>query len=141
MTPLFRHSLTEITLAARAALAIAGAHLQVRLRPIAAMRRWAAPPAQRTANQDALLLAFRRAANRLPGTCLIRALALQRFLALHGCSSEMRIGVAPGSAGLLAHAWLTDGQRILIGGGEEAETFTVLTTWSDDAIAATRRVQ
>lgn len=141
MMPTFRHSPTEITLAARAALTIAGAHFQVRLRPIAAMRRWASGPVQRTGNQEALLLAFRRAANRLPGTCLIRALALQRFLALHGCPSELRIGVAPGSAGLLAHAWLTDGQRILIGGGAEAETFTVLTTWSDAAIAATKRAQ
>ena len=141
MMPMFRHSLTEIALAVRAAATIAGAHWQVRLRPIAAMRHWASPPARRTGHQEALLLAFRRAANRLPGTCLIRALALQRFLALHGVSSELRIGVAPNSTGLLAHAWLIDGERILIGGGKEAETFTVLTTWSDADIAATKRAQ
>lgn len=141
MKPMFRHSLTEVVLAARAAVAIAGAHWQVRVQPIDAMRRWASPSTRRSEHRDELLLAFRRAANRLPGTCLIRALALQRFLALHGCSSELRIGVAPGSTGLQAHAWLTDGQRILIGGGEEAETFTVLTTWSDAAIAATKRAQ
>lgn len=139
--PIFRHSLTEIALAARAAAAIAGAHLQVRLQPIAAMRSWAAPPMRRSGNQEALLLAFRRAANRLPGTCLIRALALQRFLALHGWASELRIGVAPGPSGLLAHAWLLDGEQILIGSGPEAETFTVLTTWSDAAVAATKRAQ
>ena len=139
--PVFRHSLTEIALAARAAAVIAGAHVQVRLRTIVAMRRWAAPPARRTGNQDELLLAFRRAANRLPGTCLIRALALQRFLAVHGCRSELRIGVAPSPGGLQAHAWLIDGEQILIGAGEEADTFTVLTTWSDAAVAATKRAQ
>ena len=141
MKPAFRYSLTEIALAARAAALIAGAHLQVRLRSIEAMRHWATPPAKRTESLDDLLLAFRRAANRLPGTCLIRALALQRFLAGHGHSSELRIGVAPAPTGLLAHAWLLGGERILIGGGEEAETFTVLTTWSDAAVAATKRAQ
>ena len=141
MSPIFRHSLPEIALAVRAAMTIAGAHLQVRLRPITAMRTWATPPARRSAQRDALLLAFRRAANRLPGTCLIQALALQRFLARHGWPSELRIGVAPGSAGLLAHAWLIDGDLVLIGDGHEAETFTVLTTWSDAAVAATRRAR
>lgn len=120
---------------------IAGAHIQVRLRSIDAMRQWALPRASRTGSQDELLLAFWRAANRVPGTCLIRALALQRFLSVHGFASELRIGVAPGPSGLLAHAWLLDGERILIGGGQEAETFTVLTTWSDAAVAATKRVR
>lgn len=141
MNPIFRHSFAEIALAARAGATIAGAHLQVRLRPVAAMRKWSSPPAQRTKQLDQLLLAFRRAANRLPATCLVQALALQRFLALHGHSSELRIGVAPGPSGLRAHAWLIDGKRILIGGGPEAETFTVLTTWSDTAVAAAKRAQ
>ena len=141
MPVFFRHSLTEIKLAVRAAAMIAGAHLQVKLRPIKAMRQWALPQASRTGSQDELLLAFWRAANRVPGTCLIRALALQRFLSVHGFASELRIGVAPSHTGLLAHAWLLDGERILIGGGQEAETFTVLTTWSDAAVAATKRVQ
>ena len=117
MKLIFRYSLHEITLAAQAAATIVGAHLQVRRRPIDTMRLWALPAAQRTENRDELLVAFCRAANRMPGTCLIRALALQRFLALHGCSSELRIGVAPSSTGLLAHAWLLDGDRVLIGGG------------------------
>jgi len=138
---IFRHTLTEVTLAVRAAAMIAAAHLQVKLRPIEAMRQWALPRASRTGNRDELLLAFLRAANRVPGTCLIRALALQRFLSVHGFESELRIGVAPGPTGLLAHAWLLDGERILIGGGREAETFTVLTTWSDAAAAAAKRVR
>ena len=91
--------------------------------------------------QDQLLIAFGRAANRMPGTCLVRALALQRLLALHGHTSELRIGVAPASSGLAAHAWLIDGDRILIGGGQEAETFTVLATWSDAAAAAANRAR
>ena len=141
MSIFFRYSLTEIKLAVRAAAMIAGAHIQVGLRPIVAMRQWALPRARRTGSQDELLLAFRRAANRVPGTCLIRALALQRFLSVHGFESELRIGVGLGPTGLLAHAWLLDGERILIGGGREAETFTVLTTWSDAAVAAAKRVR
>ena len=140
MMPIFPHySLTEIKLAVQAAAMIGEAHLQVKLQPINAMRRWALPRASRTGRQDELLIAFWRAANRVPGTCLIRALALQRFLSMHGFTSELRIGVAPGPTGLLAHAWLLDGERILIGGGQEADTFTVLTTWSDAAVAATKR--
>lgn len=141
MKLIFRHSLSEIALAARAAATIAGAQLQLKLHPVAAMRKWATPPARRTGQQDQLLIAFGRAANRMPGTCLVRALALQRLLALHGHTSELRIGVAPASSGLAAHAWLIDGDRILIGGGQEAETFTVLATWSDAAAAAANRAR
>ena len=129
MSPLFRHSTGEVLLAVRAAQAILGARLQLRWRSIEHMRAWATPRLRRIGTKPELLTAFRRAAARLPGTCLVRALALQRLLAEHGHLSELRIGVAKGDGGLLAHAWLVDGQEILVGGGSEAESFTVLANW------------
>ena len=133
MSRLLCHSPRESALAARAARAIAGAHVQLRWRSIEAMRQWATTRARRDCPREDLLTAFRRAAARLPGTCLVRALALQRLLAEHGHSSELRIGVAKGAGGLVAHAWLVDGAEVLIGGGPEAATYTVLANWPDAA--------
>ena len=129
MSPVFRYDPGEILLAARAAHAILGAHIQLRLRSIEVMRSWATQEATHNCPRDELLVAFRRASARLPGSCLVRALALQRFLADHGHCSELRIGVARSEAGLMAHAWLVEGKQILVGDGEEAATFTVLASW------------
>ena len=47
------------------------------------------------------------AARRIPGaTCLVQALAAQVLLARHGHVAELRIGVAPATEGISAHAWL-----------------------------------
>lgn len=129
MRPLLRHSLRDILLAGRAARALLGAQVQLRWRSVAAMRGWATAPGPLAGSKAELLTAFRRAAARLPGTCLVRALALQHLLARHGHVSELRIGVARGAGTLLAHAWLVDGTEVLVGGGDEAETFTVLAQW------------
>lgn len=129
MIRMLKYDLDEILLAARAASAIAGAHVQLRLRSIEAMRSWATPSASRTRARADLLVAFRRASERLPGTCLIRALALQRLLAEHGHASELRIGVARSESGLMAHAWLASGDEILIGDGDEARTYALLAAW------------
>ena len=127
-TPL-RHNLRDLTLAARAARVIMGAHMQLRWRSIQSMRAWATTRSRRIGAKPELLDAFRRAAARLPGTCLVRALALQRLLAEHGYASELRIGVARADDRLLAHAWLIDASEVLVGGGHEAETFKVLANW------------
>ena len=129
MIALLRHSPREVALAARAARAIVGAHVQLRWRSIEDMRAWATPQQRRIGAKPELLTAFRRAAARLPGTCLVRALALQRLLAEHGHRSELRIGVARGPGGLLAHAWLVGEGEVLVGGGHEAATYTVLAQW------------
>ena len=42
----------------------------------------------------------------LPMTCLPRALTLQGLLNRHGISSLLRIGIARGPGGVLAHAWV-----------------------------------
>jgi len=124
-----RYRPQEFVLGAEALLALAGALVQVRFRSIEAMNRWALPARRDLRSLDELLLAFRRAADRFGGTCLVRALALRRFLARHGHETELRIGVASSPSGLKAHAWLLEGERILIGDGDDAATFTVLTTW------------
>ena len=126
---LLRHNPREVALAARAARAILGAHMQLRWRSIEDMRAWATTRPRRIGDKPSLLTAFRRAAARLPGTCLVRALALQRLLAEHGFASELRIGVARGEGVLLAHAWLVDDSAVLIGGGPETATYTVLAKW------------
>ena len=129
MRSLFRYAPGDVVLAGRAAGAIVGAYAQLRWRSVDAMRNWATPHARHQGEQARLLLAFRRASDRLPGTCLVRALALQRLLADHGHASELRIGVARSGTGLMAHAWLVQGDRVLVGAGQEAETFTVLASW------------
>jgi hypothetical protein len=43
---------------------------------------------------------------RVPATCLERSLVLQRWLAAHGRSLDVVIGVRAPSTGFTAHAWL-----------------------------------
>ena len=134
-----RLTVQEVALAAQAALVMLEAHYRLRRTSVDEMRRWAtvetgAP--SRVDTRDQLLLAFRRAANRLGGTCLVRALALQRFLARRGHPSELRIGVARTARGFEAHAWLVDGEDILEGGGQEAEEFTLLAAWPSGRVSS-----
>ena len=58
------------------------------------------------------------ASRRVPwtATCLTLALAAQVMLARVGRPTELAIGVAKGGDGrLLAHAWLQNGKRIILG--------------------------
>jgi hypothetical protein len=64
-------------------------------------------------------LAIRRMAVRVPwrATCLVQALAAQRWLARHGIASEIVLGARrAGDKGIDAHAWLKAGDRIVVGG-------------------------
>jgi hypothetical protein len=68
-----------------------------------------------SANQ--LILAIETASRYVPGaTCLSKALAARILLAEYGYRSNLGIGVARNNGRLKAHAWLEDGDRILIGG-------------------------
>lgn len=50
-------------------------------------------------------------------TCLVRAIAGQRLLAMKGYGSEIRVGVCnSGDTGFEAHAWLKVGDTIVLGG-------------------------
>lgn len=124
----------EIRIAAKAASILVEARLRLRLTSVAAMRDWASEVGEPSLPRNELLLGFRRAANPLGGTCLVRALALQRLLSLHGHASELRIGVGHTEAGFEAHAWLVDGDTILEGAGEEAASFTQLAAWPTDLV-------
>jgi hypothetical protein len=62
--------------------------------------------------------AVHRVARVIPrATCLTQALATLWMLAGRGYTGTLRVGVKPGSdGGLLAHAWVEHGTRIIIGG-------------------------
>lgn len=50
--------------------------------------------------------------------CLVQALVGRWLLARRGIETEIRIGVTKNGQALLAHAWLEQGGRILLGGAE-----------------------
>ena len=53
---------------------------------------------------------------RFSGTCLANALATQTLLKEYGHSSKIRIGVARKAGHFTAHAWVEQGDDIVIGG-------------------------
>lgn len=76
------------------------------------------------ARARAAALAVRRACRRLPwqNRCLARALALRLMLAWRGVACTIRFGVRKQDGGVRAHAWLSIGPHVLIG-GEDADGF------------------
>ncbi|MBK8482337.1 MAG: lasso peptide biosynthesis B2 protein [Proteobacteria bacterium] len=99
----------------------------------AAAGRRAGPLASASVGGDrvaAIVRAVDRAARALPGasSCLARALVAQRLLRRAGVAAELRIGVArDGSrAGLAAHAWVVDGERVLVGDQAQPERYEPL---------------
>ena len=130
-----RLTIREITLAAQAALVLLEARYRLRHTSVDQMRRWAITRGKQSGARADLLLAFRRAAARLGGTCLVRALALQRFLSKHGHPSELRISVGRTQERFEAHAWLVDGEEILEGDGREAAEFTLLAAWPTEELS------
>lgn len=128
-------TLREVALFVEAGVTILEARYRLSRSSIDQMRGWVVIEAHKRRTIDdraSLLLAFRRAALRLGGTCLVRALALQRILSKRGYPSELRIGVARTAKGFEAHAWLVDGTEILVGAGQEANEFRVLASWPSE---------
>ena len=125
----------DICLFAVAAEILLEARLRLKYSSIDQMRRWSTMMGRRADGRDSLLLAFRRASKRLGGTCLVRALALQRLLSRSGHQSELRISVGRTTSGFEAHAWLVDDNDILEGEGQEATDFTLLATWPSDRLS------
>ena len=83
-------------------------------------------PAELSPDQSALAdrvaFAIPRAAARVPwrATCLVQALAAQRWLARMGVASELRLGARKSAGdGLDDHAWLKAGDHIVVGGDLE----------------------
>lgn len=68
-----------------------------------------------------------RAGRMLRATCMPRALALARILASRGIPCELRLGVRRSGSGLAAHAWVSGGGGVLIGGAGTDEYYPLLT--------------
>ncbi|BCM94309.1 hypothetical protein IAD21_06214 [Abditibacteriota bacterium] len=59
-------------------------------------------------------------------TCLVKAVALHTLLERYGEPAQLHIGVAKGAGDqLLAHAWVQQEDRVLVG-GEESNRYTLL---------------
>jgi hypothetical protein len=71
-----------------------------------------------TASPERIAWAVARAGRSVPGAaCLTQALAAQLLLERRGHPARVRVGVSRSKgAGLLAHAWLESGGRIVLGG-------------------------
>ena len=84
-------------------------------RRLAALRAPASAPLRMPLERAAALVAF--ASSFVPGsTCLTRALALAGALARRGVESRVVIGTRRAASGLEAHAWVTSGGRVILGG-------------------------
>ena len=65
--------------------------------------------------------------SRLPGSCLTQALATQLMFGRRGRATTLRIGVALTEEGeFRAHAWLETEGKIIIGGSESRNRFSLL---------------
>ena len=128
-----RYTAKELILVVRSVLALCEAYARLRMTSVSRIKDWATSKGRGQAPLCDILVAFKRAASRVPATCLVRSLALQHILAQNGHKSELRIGVARSDGKLQGHAWLVDDNgQILIGAGEEAESFALLAQWRED---------
>ncbi|WP_417598673.1 lasso peptide biosynthesis B2 protein [Novosphingobium aquae] len=126
-----RYSLAELFLVLVSARALFEAYLRLRFTGTRRIRIWSTFLGSGRFSSHELLIAFNRVASRSSATCLVRALALQHMLARNGHESELRIGVARAGSKLQAHAWLIDKSgEVLVGGGEEADSFKVISYWT-----------
>ena len=78
-----------------------------------------APSPGQAALIDRVAFALPRMAARVPwrASCLVQALAGQRWLARFGIASELVLGARkPVDGDMEAHAWLKAGERIVVGG-------------------------
>lgn len=103
--------------------------LGLRLFAVDRVRLWAQRAGTGAIPVDRVAWSVRAASRALPGTtCLASAFALQGLLSRQGHASELHIGVARGSEGFAAHAWLACEGRVLVG-EEEQGSFTPLLAW------------
>ena len=79
--------------------------------------------------EETIIWAIETATSYLPGQpkCLARALATKVLLHRYGYTCDLRIGVTKSSSlGLTAHAWIERDGHVLIGGGRDLSSFTLL---------------
>ena len=82
-----------------------------------------------TTNSQRIAALVDAAGGVLRASCLPRALALSRLLRSRGVPHEVRIGIRKRS-GLEAHAWVVEGDRVLIGRAG-VESYVPLTTFPE----------
>ena len=76
---------------------------------------------------DTLLWAFKRASTFVPkATCLTQALAAHHLLTRYAHRTDLNIGVAKDGDNLAAHAWLSQGQHVIIGEIDNLSRYHVL---------------
>lgn len=108
----------------------------LRLVPVPALRRLfprLAPLVALTlqGSEDRVIWALEATGRRLTGvsTCLVRALIVEQRFSSPDRPLRLMIGVRkPADGPLQSHAWVTDRQRILIGGAS-ADQFLPLLAW------------
>ena len=123
-------------LLANAFLAVAAARVRLAVLPFHAGRGYTCRRARKRApsSADRVAWAVDLASRHLGNaTCLARALAAHGMLARRGLASCISIGVAAGKSqdkenGIVAHAWLETGGRILLG-GPDVGRYTLLLKW------------
>ncbi len=140
---LFRKALAlpipELWLLARVAvlllllrLALHALPFRVVLRAMDALSTPGERPARGSDYQRRVVWAVTAAGRQLLGNkpCLPQALGTRLLLRRRGLGAQLRIGVARGPGGRLeAHAWVENGERIIIGGSDSPRFFTPLPTF------------
>lgn len=123
----------RVVLLARCFAVVLATRLLLTLLSYRRMQAWRSvvgerPPAPRE-ERETVAWGVERAARLVPGaTCLTQALAAQYLLARRGFSSRVRIGVAlKAGTTVTAHAWLTSGDSVVIGGGPALARYAWLT--------------
>lgn len=87
-------------------------------------RPQSAPP---SAIVERVRTAVTRVSRRIPGsTCLVQAIAGRWMFKYRGFDAKIRIGVDKVAEDFSAHAWLTIGDTIVLGGADAAARFVVL---------------
>lgn len=108
----------------------------LQLIPYASVQRWLARPIPSPGasgstsrhSMERIIWSVVTASRFVPGTtCLTQALVCARMLHREGHVAELHFGVAKERGnGILAHAWLESGGRIVLGGTSEAQHYTHL---------------
>jgi len=129
LTKFLRLTHRERVLLLRAFVALAVCRAGLHACSLKTLQRWANRPGCGANSVDRLTWAIEVASKKIRGaTCLCRALALQRLMSMNGHESELRIGVQKRGKQFLAHAWLVNGDEVVIG-ASHLEEYELLTAW------------
>jgi len=123
-----------------ALIAVTGARIRLSLFSDSTVSQWLQPkmraPSLESKSEwlepggavERVRFAVQRASLRVPGaSCLVQAIAGSQMLQSRGIASRIRIGIGKKHSTLLsAHAWLTVGDTIVLGGADASHEFEEL---------------